>query len=176
MYIYLKVIGEIIAGVIVGPSVLGNINWWSVHIFPTSSWNYITLVGDIGLILFMFNLGLELEQQKIKKEWKYSLPIAIATILIPYGTGAGFSTYLYGINNRDGFTPPDYTAFILFVASSMSFTAFPVLASILFSTKLISTRLGTVTISCAAIDDIMAWCSLAIAGAFAKGSGIVGLW
>jgi Kef-type K+ transport system membrane component KefB len=58
----------------------------------------------------------------------------------------------------------------------MSFTAFPVLASILSAKNLLSSRIGTLTISCAAIDDIMGWCSLAIAGAFAKGSGIVGLW
>ncbi|CAF1072747.1 unnamed protein product [Adineta steineri] len=170
-----SVIGEIIAGVIIGPSVLGNINWWTNHIFPTSSWNYFTLVGDIGLILFMFNLGLELEQEKIRKQWKRSLPIAISTIVIPYASGIGLSFYLYDINNRDGFKAPDRVAFILFIASSMSFTAFPVLASILTSTKLLSAKIGSVTISCAAIDDIMGWCSLAIAGAFAKGSGIVGL-
>ncbi|CAF0736233.1 unnamed protein product [Adineta steineri] len=171
-----SVIGEIIAGVIIGPSVLGNINWWTNHIFPTSSWNYFTLVGNVGLILFMFNLGLELEQEKIRKQWKRSLPIAISTIIIPYASGIGLSYYLYDINNRDGFKAPDRVAFILFIASSVSFTAFPVLASILTSTKLLSAKIGSVTISCAAIDDIMAWCSLAIAGAFAKGSGIVGLW
>lgn len=169
-------IGEIIAGVLVGPSVLGNIDFWSAHIFPTSSWNYFSLVGNVGLILFMFNLGLELEQEKIRKEWKRSLPIAIATIVIPYASGAALSTYLYDINTRDGFAAPDKAAFILFIASSMSFTAFPVLASILTSKKLLFSRIGTVTISCAAIDDLMAWCSLAIAGAFAKGSGLVGLW
>ena len=124
----------------------------------------------------MFNLGLELEQSKIRKEWKRSLPIAIATIIIPYASGAGLSIYLYDINSRDGFAAPDKTSFILFIASSMSFTAFPVLASILTAKKLLFSRIGTLTISCAAIDDIMAWCSLAIAGAFAKGSGIIGLW
>jgi len=172
----MQVIGEIIAGVLVGPSVLGNINFWSTHIFPTSSWNYITLAGDFGLILFMFNLGLELEQEKIKKQWKRSLPIAISTIVVPYASGVGLSFYLYDINTRDGFTAPDRVAFILFIASSMSFTAFPVLASILSAKKLLSSPIGTLTISCAAIDDIMGWCSLAIAGAFAQGSGIIGLW
>ncbi|CAF1653237.1 unnamed protein product, partial [Adineta ricciae] len=171
-----SVIGEIIAGVIVGPSVLGNIDFWATHIFPPSSWNYFTLVGNIGLILFMFNLGLELDKGKIRQEWKRSLPIAISTIIIPYASGVGLSIYLYDINNRDGFAAPDRPAFILFIASSMSFTAFPVLASILTSKNLISARIGTLTISCAAIDDIMGWCSLAIAGAFAKGSGIIGLW
>ncbi|CAF4964493.1 unnamed protein product [Rotaria sp. Silwood1] len=170
------VIGEIIAGIIVGPSVLGNIDFWSKRVFPPSSWNYFTLVGNIGLILFMFNLGLELEQKQLKRQWKYSLPISISTIVVPYATGAIISLYLYDINNRNGFQPPDKTAFILFVASSMSFTAFPVLAAILTSTKLLSAPIGTLTISCAAMNDIMGWCSLAIAGAFAKGSGIIGLW
>jgi Kef-type K+ transport system membrane component KefB len=152
---HIKVIGEIVAGVIVGPSVL---------------------VGNFGLILFMFNLGLELEQDKIKKELKRSLPIAIGTIVIPYGSGAALSLYLYNINSRDGFAAPDRVSFILFIASSMSFTAFPVLASILSSKNLLTSRIGTLTISCAAIDNIMGWCPLALAGAFAKGSGLVGLW
>ncbi len=111
-----------------------------------------------------------------KIQWKYTLPIGISTIIVPYATGAAFSLYLYNINNRDGFTPPNKVAFILFTASSMSFTAFPVLASILKSFKLLSTPIGTLTISCAALNDIMGWCSLAIASAFANGSGIVGLW
>ncbi|CAF1617075.1 unnamed protein product [Rotaria magnacalcarata] len=93
------VIGEIIVGVIIGHSVLGTI-------------------GDIGLILFMFNLGLELEQKQLKRRWEDSLPISIATIIVPYGAGAALSIYLYDINNRDGFKPPDRIAFILFAASS----------------------------------------------------------
>jgi Kef-type K+ transport system membrane component KefB len=124
----------------------------------------------------MFNLGLELDRKELQNQWKYSLPVAISTIIIPFATGAAFSFYLYDINNQNGFPPPDRLSFILFTASSMSFTAFPVLASILSSTKLISTPIGTLTISCAAMNDIMGWFSLAIAGAFAKGSEIVGLW
>lgn len=121
-------------------------------------------------------MGLELERKELLHRWKYSLPISISTIIIPYSIGAAFSIYLFDINTRDGFSAPDRAAFVLFVASSMSFTAFPVLASILKSKNLISTPLGILTISCAAIDDIMAWRSLATTGAFAKGSGIVGLW
>jgi hypothetical protein len=109
-------------------------------------------------------------------QWRYTLPIGISTIIVPYATGAAFSLYLYNINNRDGFKAPDKVAFILFTASSMSFTAFPVLAAILKSTNLLKTPIGTLTISCAALNDIMGWCSLAIASAFAKGSGIIGLW
>ncbi|CAF1259615.1 unnamed protein product [Didymodactylos carnosus] len=171
-----SVIGEIIAGVLVGPSVLGNWDFWANKIFPQSSWNYFTLVGDIGLILFMFNLGLELEQKTLKRQWKYSLPIGLLSILVPYGAGAALSIYLYDINGRDGFADPDKTAFVLFAASAMSFTAFPVLASILTATNLLSTPIGALTISCAALNDLLGWCSLAVAGAFAKGSGITGLW
>ncbi|CAM4823933.1 unnamed protein product [Rotaria magnacalcarata] len=147
-----------------------------INVFPPASWNYFTLVGDIGLILFMFNLGLELDRKLLKHEWKYSLPVSISTILVPYAAGASLALYLYGINDRDGFAPPSRVAFILFAASSMSFTAFPVLASILTSTKLMSTPLGTLMINCAAMNDILGWCSLALASAFAKGSGIMGLW
>ncbi|CAF4529282.1 unnamed protein product [Rotaria socialis] len=96
----------------------------------------------------MFNLGLELEQKQIKRQWEYSLPISIATIIVPYRAGAALSIYMYDIYNRDGFKPPDRTAFILFAAS----------------------------ISCAAMNNVMGWCSLTLAGTFAKGSGIAGLW
>jgi Kef-type K+ transport system membrane component KefB len=162
--------------VIVGPSVLGNFRFWSTHVFSPSSWNYFTLVGNIGLILFMFNLGLELERKELKHQWKSTLPVSIATIIVPYAIGAVFALYLYNINNRDGFTPPDRAAFILLTASSMSFTAFPVLAAILSSTNLMSTPIGTLTISSGALNDIIGWCSLAVASAFAKGSAIAGLW
>ncbi|CAF1100810.1 unnamed protein product, partial [Didymodactylos carnosus] len=170
------VIGEIIAGVLVGPSVLGNWNAWATKIFPTSSWNYFTLVGNIGLILFMFNLGLELEQKSLKRQWKYSLPIGLLSILVPYAAGAALSVYLYEINGRDNFKDPDRAAFTLFAASAMSFTAFPVLAAILTATGLLNEPIGALTISCAALNDLLGWCSLAVAGAFAKGTGIVGLW
>ncbi|CAF4332448.1 unnamed protein product [Rotaria socialis] len=96
----------------------------------------------------MFNLGLELEQKQIKRQWEYSLPISIATIIVPYRAGAALSIYMYDIYNRDGFKPPDRTAFILFAAS----------------------------ISCAAMNNVIGWCSLTLAGTFAKGSGIAGLW
>ena len=161
---------------IIGPSVLGQSEFWSKHIFPESSWNYFTLVGNIGLILFMFNLGLELDRKEIQNQWRAALPVAISTIIIPYAAGAGFSFYLYDINLEKGFEPPDRLAFILFTAASMSFTAFPVLASILSSTQLTATPIGALTIGCAAMNDIMGWCSLAVAGAFAKESEIVGLW
>jgi Kef-type K+ transport system membrane component KefB len=170
------VIGEILAGIIVGPSVLGQSTVWSEKIFPPSSWNYFTLVGNIGLILFMFNLGLELDEKLLKKQWKFSFPIACSAILVPYGLGAAISSYLYDINSRDGFQDPDYPAFVLFTGAALSFTAFPVLASLLTSTGLLSTPIGISALSCAAIDDVLAWTSLAVASSFAKGSGIVGLY
>lgn len=178
------VIGEIMAGIIVGPSVLGQWNWWATDVFPSYSWNYFTLVGDIGLILFMFILGLELDDKLILKQWRTSLPIGLTSVLVPYSVGIGMAYWLYDVNGDNGnivisgvtYPQPDFAGFLLFICSASSFTAFPVLASILQATRLITTPLGVIAISAAALEDLLAWCSLAIASAIAKGSGIVGLW
>jgi len=168
------VIGEIIAGILVGPSVLGQWSWWSLHVFQpynvsSLSVNCIVLVADIGIILFMFYLGLELDEKLVKKMWKSSLPIAVACVVFPFSIGIATATWLYNVNNEYLDTPVDRTAFYLFAGASMSFTALPVLASLLAATGLISTPLGIQTISCATVDDLLAWCVLAVSTSFAKG-------
>ena len=174
------VIGEIIGGILVGPSVLGQWSWWSYHVFPpstisTSSNNYITLVADLGIILFMFLLGLELDQRLIRRMWRTSFPIAIASVVFPFGIGIALATWLFPINNSYLAVPVDRTAFYLFTGASMSFTALPVLGSLLAATGLITTPVGIQAISCATVDDVLAWCVLAISTAFAKGDDLAGL-
>ena len=96
------VIGEIIAGVLVGPSVLGQWHFWSTSVFPSSSWNYFILVGDIGLILFMFVLGLELDEKLILKQWKSSVPIGLVSIFAPFAAGIGMADWLQEVNQDIG--------------------------------------------------------------------------
>ncbi|CAF3942141.1 unnamed protein product [Rotaria magnacalcarata] len=112
------------------------------------------VIGEIivGVIIGHSVLGtsLELEQKQLKRRWEDSLPISIATIIVPYGAGAALSIYLYDINNRDGFKPPDRIAFILFAASS-------------------NYPFGTLTVSCAAMNDVMGWCSWLLLAHLPKG-------
>lgn len=175
------VVGEIIGGILVGPSVLGQWDWWKVHVFPpasispTSS-NYFTLVASVGLVLFMFCMGLELDEKLVKRMGRTSFPIAFSSIIIPFGIGIAFSNWLYEINNDYLPNPIDKTAFLLFTGAAMSFTALPVLASLLNSTRLIRTPVGVQAISCATIDDVLAWCTLAISTSFASGNSINGLY
>ena len=174
------VIGEILGGIIVGPSVLGQWRWWSYHVFQPStisstSNNYITLVADLGIILFMFLLGLELDERLVRRLWRTSFPIAVASVLFPFAIGIALATWLYDTNNSYLSTPVDRTAFYLFTGASMSFTALPVLGSLLSATGLITTPVGIQAISCATVDDVLAWCVLAVSTAFAKGDDLAGL-
>ena len=125
---YLKqvqVIGEILAGIIVGPTVLGQWKWWSTYIFPTASVsaasnNYITLCADMGIVLFMFYVGLDLNETLVRKQWKRAIPVAAAAIAFPFVLGLGLGAWLFDINNSELAVPVGRTAFYLFTGSSMS--------------------------------------------------------
>ena len=120
-----QVIGEILAGVIVGPTVLGQWSWWSTYIFPSTtvspaSNNYITLGADVGIVLFMFCVGLDLNETLVRKQWKRAMPVAAAAIAFPFCLGLALSPWLYGVNNSLLAVPVGRTAFYLFLGSSMS--------------------------------------------------------
>lgn len=173
------VIGEIIAGILLGPSCLGQWDWWKIHVFQTNdisslSVTCISLVASLGIVLFMFYMGLELNEELVKRFWKTSVPIALCCVIFPFGVGVATATWIYDVNNDYLVVPVDRTSFYLFTGASMSFTALPVLASLLSATGLISTPVGILTISTATSDDVLAWCVLALSTAFAKGDPAAG--
>jgi Kef-type K+ transport system membrane component KefB len=160
------VIGEILAGIFLGPSFLGT--WfpeYSAFLFPTASLGNLQLLSQIGLILFMFVIGMELDLKILKNKAQDAVIISHASIIIPYTLGMGLAYFIY-----QEFAPPniDFTAFSLFMGIAMSITAFPVLARIIQERNLTKTRLGTISITCAAADDITAWCILAAVIAIVK--------
>lgn len=166
------VIGEIIAGILLGPTAMGHIPGFTDAIFPTWSLATFGVIANIGLILFMFLMGMELDRGLLRKQWKLSFPIAFCAIALPFGIGAAnAATWLYDVN-AEGMPPlrqePSMTAFVLFIGAAMSFTAFPVLAALLSHNNLFSSPLGVLVMSTAAVDDVMAWCTLAIASSFSK--------
>ena len=165
------VIGETVAGIILGPSLLGLLFPHIFQfIFPIESLPNLRFLSQIGLILFMFIIGMELDTRLLRKQAFEALIISHASILIPFTLGIWLSYYLYHLYGQT-----DFTSFALFMGIAMSITAFPVLARIIRDRKLTDTKLGNLAISCAASDDVTAWCILAILIALIRsGSGMHG--
>ncbi|HKE17933.1 MAG TPA: cation:proton antiporter [Kofleriaceae bacterium] len=166
------VIAEVVAGILLGPSLLG----WvapdvSAALFSRESLGIMQMVAQIGVVLFMFLVGLELDPKLLRGRGHTSVVISHTSILIPFLLGTGLAFYLH-----DEFSDPSVpmTAFALFMGAAMSITAFPVLARILTERHLLRTRVGAVTIACAAVDDVTAWCILAFVVAVARSAGIGG--
>jgi len=165
------VMGEIMAGIVLGPAVLGYLapDVW-VTLFPAASLPLLSTVSQFGLILFMFLVGLRLEPGHVKAQRRSAAVISVVSIALPFAGGAALALFI-----RDRLAPPHVStfAFAFFLGVAMSVTAFPVLARILSDTGLISTPLGSVAIACAAVDDVVAWVLLAAGGAIAH-SGVEG--
>jgi Kef-type K+ transport system membrane component KefB len=160
------VIGEIIAGIVLGPSLLGLfLPEVSIFLFPAASLGNLQFLSQIGLILFMFIIGMELDVKVLKNKADAAVVVSHASIIFPYFLGMGLAYLLY-----QQFAPANisFLEFSLFMGIAMSITAFPVLARIIQERGLTKTSLGTMAITCAAADDITAWCLLAAVVAIVK--------
>ncbi len=154
------VVGEIIAGIVLGPSLLGLFfPEFSILLFPKESLSNLSLISQLGLIFFMFVVGMELDFEKIKKQSSASVFISHASIIFPFFLGVVLSYWLYPL-----FAPQNvsFMPFALFIGIAMSITAFPVLARIIKEKNLTDTSYGAMAITCAATDDITAWYILAL--------------
>jgi Kef-type K+ transport system membrane component KefB len=154
-----QVIGEMVAGILLGPSLLG----WvapelSAALFPAESLGFISALSQIGLLLFMFLVGLELDPQVLRGRGRTAVATSYTSILFPFVLGALLAVYLYP-RLSDGRVA--FSHFAAFLGAAMSITAFPVLARILSERKMLRTPLGTVAIACAAVGDVTGWCILA---------------
>lgn len=160
------VIGEIVAGIVLGPSVLGFFFPDIFHfLFPASSLTNLELLSQVGLILFMFVIGMELDFSVLKNKINETLVISHAGILVPFFLGILSSYWIY---EKYAASQTAFLPFSLFIGISMSITAFPVLARIIQERNMTKTPLGTLAIASAANDDVTAWCLLAIVIAIAK--------
>ena len=169
------VIGEIIAGILLGPSILGYfLPGVSQFIFQAASVPNLNFLSQLGLILFMFIIGLELDIQLLKNKAHTAVVVSHASIIIPFTMGVSLAYFLY---ERFALPHISFLAFGLFMGIAMSITAFPVLARILTDHKLLRTPVGSVTIACAAVDDVTAWCILAGVVLLTRASAVeVPLW
>jgi Kef-type K+ transport system membrane component KefB len=154
-----RVIGEMVAGILLGPSLLG----WaapgvSATLFPPASLGYLNALSQIGLLLFMFLVGLEMDLEQLRKLGRAAMTISLASIIAPFILGFLLAVYLY---SRLSAPNVNFTGFALFMSIAMSITAFPVLARILTERNMLRSRVGAVSITCAAVNDVMAWIILA---------------
>jgi len=166
-----SVIGEIIAGIVLGPSLLGlYFPEFSIALFPVDSLGNLQFLSQIGLILFMFVIGMELDLKVLKNRANEAVVISHASIIIPFALGIGLAYFVYYRFAPEGVA---FLPFALFMGISMSITAFPVLARIVQERGIHKTRLGAIVITCAAADDITAWCLLAAVIAIVKAGTFV---
>jgi Kef-type K+ transport system membrane component KefB len=155
-----RVVGEMAAGIVLGPSLLGHLFPRAfATLFPPSSIPALSVLSQLGLLLFMFVVGLEVDLKRILKQRAAVVLISNVSIVLPLALGVVLATSLYP---RFAGERVSFSSFALFMGTAMSITAFPVLARILKERNLLGTGLGTMAISCAAIDDISAWLLLAV--------------
>jgi Kef-type K+ transport system membrane component KefB len=162
-----RVIGEIIGGILLGPSVLGRFApHVSASLFPVSSLGSFETLSTVGLVLFLFLIGMELDYEQIYSHRVTAVMASGMSILLPFAMGA-----LLAHSLRSRFAPNGIGSipFVLFLGIAMSITAFPVLARILEERNLQTTALGSTAILCAAVDDVVAWSLLAVALAMIGG-------
>jgi Kef-type K+ transport system membrane component KefB len=166
-----SVIGEIAAGIFLGPSLLGlYFPEFSDFLFPVKSLGNLQILSQIGLILFMFIIGMELDLKILKTKAQEAVVISHASIIVPFALGVGMALLLYPQYAPVGI---GFLSFSLFIGIALSITAFPVLARIVQERGLSKTKLGIMVITCAATDDITAWCILAGVVAIVKAGTFV---
>jgi Kef-type K+ transport system membrane component KefB/nucleotide-binding universal stress UspA family protein len=177
-----QVVGEMVAGIALGPSLLG---WVAPHLFATifrpdtlpgasmhtDPTEYLNVLSQVGVIFFLFLVGLELDPKLLKNRGHTAVVISHVSIVAPFLMGAALALYLYPhlFNNSPHMR---FTSVALFLGASMSITAFPVLARILNERNLVKSPVGAMAITCAAVDDVTAWCMLALVVGVAKANGI----
>ena len=170
-----QVMGEMVAGILLGPSFLG----WalpdlSAQLFAPASLGFLSSISQVGLLVFMFLVGLELNPGLLRGRGHTAVVTSHVSITVPFFLGALLAVFLYPRLSDSSVT---FTGFALFMGAAMSVTAFPVLARILTERNLLGTRVGVVTLACAAVDDVTAWCILAgvVVRVRADGAGLP-LW
>ncbi|KAK7396502.1 hypothetical protein VNO78_17553 [Psophocarpus tetragonolobus] len=164
-----KVIAEIVGGVMLGPSLLGRNKSYLRRIFPSWSTPTLESVASIGLLFFLFLVGLELDINSIRRSGRKAFSIAAVGISLPFVSGIGVAIVLR--KTVEGADEPGFAQFVVFMGVALSITAFPVLARILAELKLLTTQVGETAMAAAAFNDVAAWILLALAVALAGDGG-----
>jgi len=173
-----RVIAEVIGGILLGPSVMGRIPGFSDTIFPTASIPNLSLVANLGLVLFLFLVGLEVDLRYFFSNWKVAVSVGTAGMALPFGLGCAIAWGLYQeFRDEEGLEPISFGTYMLFIGIAMAITAFPVLCRILTELNLLGTPVGIITLSAGVSNDVVGWILLALCVALVNaGSGLTALW
>jgi Kef-type K+ transport system membrane component KefB len=169
---------EVIGGIVLGPSVMGRIPGFTGAIFPDASFPSLSVIANLGLVLFLFLVGLETDLRFLMSNWWVALGVSAAGTVLPFGLGCAISYGLYTQFHDDPSTVPiAFGTYLLFIGIAMAITAFPVLGRILTELKLLNTNVGVIVLSAGVGNDVVGWILLALCVALVNaGSGIIALY
>ncbi|KAG5980218.1 hypothetical protein E4U55_004264 [Claviceps digitariae] len=173
-----RVIAEVIGGIILGPSVLGRIPGFQAALFPDASIPNLNNVANLGLILYLFLIGLETDVRFLVSNWRIATSVAVAGLALPFGIGCALAYGVYhAFHDEEGLKPINFSVYMLFIGIAVAITAFPVLCRILTELKLLDTSVGVVTLSAGVANDVVGWILLALCVALVNaGTGLNALW
>ncbi|GAA3200015.1 cation:proton antiporter [Dactylosporangium siamense] len=171
------VVGEIVCGIVLGPSVLGLLPGdLTGRLFPAEVRPMLSAIAQIGLLLFMFMVGWEFDRGLLRGRGTAAVGVSFSSMAVAFAVGAGLAALLYPRHSTTGGHHVPAAGFVLFLGAAMAITAFPVLARILSDSGLMHTRVGALALASAAISDLLAWCVLALVSALVTASGPAAFW
>ncbi|OCL00713.1 K(+)/H(+) antiporter-like protein 1 [Cenococcum geophilum 1.58] len=173
-----RVIAEVIGGILLGPSVMGHIPGFTAAIFPAAAMPNLALVANLGLMLFLFLVGLEVDLRYLVSNWRIALSVGFASMVVPFGLGCAIAWGLYNqFKGEPGTVSISFGVYMLFIGVAMAITAFPVLCRILTELKLLMTPVGIIVLSAGVGNDVVGWILLALCVALVNaGTGLTALW
>ncbi|KAI1770365.1 K+/H+ antiporter 1 [Hypoxylon cercidicola] len=173
-----RVIAEVIGGILLGPSVLARIPGFQNAIFPTASMPVLNNAANLGLVLFLFLIGLEVDIRMFTSNWRVALSVGLAGMLLPFGLGCAIAWGLYNQFHNDGSTVDiNFGVYALFIGTALAITAFPVLCRILSELDMLGSPVGVTVLAAGVGNDVVGWILLALCVALVNnGSGLTALW
>ncbi|XWW99272.1 hypothetical protein V2A60_007281 [Cordyceps javanica] len=173
-----RVIAEVVGGIILGPSVMGRVPGFQQAIFPKESIPNLSLVANLGLILYLFLIGMETDVGFLVQNWRVATSVAFAGLALPFAVGCGLAWGVYhAFRDDSGLAPISFSTYMLFIGIAIAITAFPVLCRILSELKLLDTSVGVITLSAGVANDVVGWVLLALCVTLVNaGKGLTALW
>ncbi|PHH68206.1 hypothetical protein CDD82_726 [Ophiocordyceps australis] len=173
-----RVIAEVVGGILLGPSVMGRIPGFRQAVFPRESLPNLNVVANLGLVLYLFVIGLETDVRFLVRNWRVAASVALSGLALPFGVGCALAWGVYHAFADDGGVDKvRFSVYMLFIAIATAITAFPVLCRILTELKLLDTPVGVITLSAGVANDVVGWVLLALCVALVNaGSGLTALW
>ncbi|EFX06136.1 K+/H+ antiporter 1 [Grosmannia clavigera kw1407] len=173
-----RVIAEVIGGILLGPSVMMRIPGFKANIFPTESMPILSNIANLGLIIFLFLTGLEVDLGMFRQNWRAAVGVSLASMALPFGLGYAIAWGLYKqFDDAQSTEPIGFGVYGLFIGTALAITAFPVLCRILTELKLLNNIVGVTALAAGVGNDVVGWILLALCVSLVNNSsGLTALW